>query len=336
MLFRSITAADIPTICVYGYYTGDGNSNTWENAGSTATPSFFNGITITNSGAGTGSASWSYTNPVYWPALDAANVTFFAYSPTATDANGITITGTTGVPVLRYSMPTTTTNQPDLLVAVPQTDLNNASPSPVTFTMKHVLTCIGFQGIADNKQVESITISGISLAGDLSLDGSSISWSNLSSPDTTHVFLGINNDTLTSNMSTNLTAADGYLLLIPQTLQSGANITVKLTGEDARVFDLADSIWTAGQYIEYLLTENSITVTPSTISLSALGVDIDTLSITCIPVDAPWTLTSPVSWLKFSQNASGTDTTSTISGTGNGKIYIVVDRSEERRVGKEW
>ena len=320
-----ITAADIPTICVYGYYTGDGSSNTGENAGRTATPSFFNGITITNSGAGTGSASWSYTNPVYWPALDAANVTFFAYSPTATDANGITITGTTGVPVLRYSTPTTTTDQPDLLVAVPQTDLNNASPSPVTFTMKHALTCIGFQGIADNKQVESITLSGISLAGNLSLDGSSISWSNLSSPDTTHVFLGINNDTLTSNMSTNLTAADGYLMLIPQTLQSNANITVKLQGEDARVFDLADSIWTAGQYIEYQLTENSITVSPSTLSLSALGIDLDTLSITCIPVDASWTLTSPVSWLKFSQNASGTDTTSSISGTGDGKIYIVVD-----------
>ena len=46
-----ITAADIPTICVYGYYTGNGSSNTWENAGSIATPSFFNGITITNSGA---------------------------------------------------------------------------------------------------------------------------------------------------------------------------------------------------------------------------------------------------------------------------------------------
>ena len=211
------------------------------------------------------------------------------------------------------------------MIAVPQLNLNNTSASPVTFAMKHALKCIGFQGIGNDIVLESISLSGISLEGDLSVDGSSIDWSNLSTPDTTTINVGLNNDTLTSTLSTALTASDGYLMLIPQTLKDDAKITVKIQGEDERVFNMSDSIWTAGQYIEYHLVENSIKVSPSELTVSALGKDSIALTITCIPTNSSWKLTSPESWLKFSLNEDGSDASESVSGTGETVIYAIVD-----------
>lgn len=320
-----MTSNDIENICVYGYYTGDGSNNTWDNTGSTTSPTLFDGVIVTNSGVGTGTSSWSYATTIYWPFSNEANVSFFAYSPVENSLNGVTILSTTGVPSLHYSTPTKTVDQPDLMVAVPRLDLNRTSASPVTFTMKHALTCIGFQGLAHNKVIKSISVSGISLEGDLSMDGSTINWSNLSSPDTTTILVGLDKDTLTTTMSTELTAADGYLLLIPQTLKSDAKITVNIQDEDEVVFNLTDSVWTAGQFITYRLIDDYIEVSPNDITVSALGIDTDTLSVTCFPSNASWTLNSPVSWLKLSLNKDGSDASESISGTGDNKIYIIID-----------
>ena len=324
-----MSSDDLSDICVYGYYTGDGGSNEWANVGSTAIPSLFNGVTVTNSNVGTSTPSWSYQNIKFWPKSNDANVSFFAYSPTATTLNGIEITNTAGVPSLHYSTPTTTVDQPDLMVAIPRLDLNRTSASPVVLTMEHALTCIGFQAVGNGKVIESITLSGISLEGDLSMDGSEIKWSNISEPVSTTIEVGLDDGTLSSSMSTNLTASNGYLMLIPQTLKSDAKMTVKFQGDETKTFSFTDSVWSAGQFIDYQLIvvrpEGSLTVSPSDITLSALGVDTDSVTVSCTPYYATWTLTSPVPWVKFSLNKNGSNPESTVSGVGNSKVYIVVE-----------
>lgn len=324
-----LVSDNISNICVYGYYTGDGSDSTWNDRSATATPSYFDGIKLTNNGVGTSSPFWAYEGLVFWPKSSEANVSFFAYSPVKTDLNGITVTNTIGVPTLHYSVPTNTVDQPDLMIAVPKLDQNITTGSPVTLEMKHALTCISFQGTGNNRVIESVTLSGISLEGDLSMDGTSISWSNLSTPDTTTIKAVLNNDTINSSMSTDLTASDGYLMLIPQELGSGAKITVKIQNDSAMVFDLSDYIWEAGQNITYELVvdrpEGALTISPSTLTVSPLGIDIDTLTMICTPSYATWKLTSPESWLTLSLNPDGSDASSSVSGIGNSKIYVVVD-----------
>lgn len=319
-----ITSNDISNICVYGYYTGDGSNNTWEYKKDTATPSFFNGITVTNSGKETGTSSWSYVKKAFWPGASDANISFFAYSPVEDANNGITVTNTTGVPTLHYSTPTTTSYQPDLVIAIPELNLNKTSPSPITFSMKHALTCIGFEGLGDNKIVESISLSGISLEGDLVMDGTTINWTGVSEPSSTSIEVGLQNDTLTTSTNSNLTASDGYIMLIPQILDN-VTLTVKIEGEDEIVVNLPKDTLEAGQLIKYKLIDNYITVSPSSLTISALGVDTDTLFVKCVPYNIPWTLTSPVSWLKFSSNVDGSGASETISGTKDTKIYIIID-----------
>ena len=324
-----LVSDNISNICVYGYYTGDGSDSTWNDRSATATPSYFDGIKLTNNGVGTSSPFWAYEGLVFWPKSSEANVSFFAYSPVKTDLNGITVTNTIGVPTLHYSVPTNTVDQPDLMIAVPKLDQNITTGSPVTLEMKHALTCISFQGTGNNRVIESVTLSGISLEGDLSMDGTSISWSNLSTPDTTTIKAVLNNDTINSSMSTDLTASDGYLMLIPQELGSGAKITVKIQNDSAMVFDLSDYIWEAGQNITYELVvdrpEGALTISPSTLTVSPLGIDIDTLTMICTPSYATWKLTSPESWLTLSLNPDGSDASSSVSGIGHSKIYVVVD-----------
>lgn len=318
---------DIANICVYGYYTGNGTDYTWDEVGSTAEPSLFDGLVVTNNGVGTGTSSWSYSKLTYWPAYDDANVTFFSYSPTATDENGISVLSTTGVPVLHYSTPTTTANQPDLMVAAPKYNLNISSGTTVTFVMQHALSCIGFEGMGEDKVVTSISLSGISLEGDLSMDGSTVSWSNLSAPDTTSIQVGLDNDTLSMTMSTELTASNGYLMLIPQKLGSDAKVTLKIEGEDDLVFNLPDTVLTAGDRHIYQLIvdrpEAVLTFNPSELTVNALK-SIDTISITSTPDYGTWTLTSPESWLTFSLNGDGSDASATVSGIGNAKVYAII------------
>ena len=91
------------------------------------------------------------------------------------------------------------------------------------------------------------------------------------------------------------------------------------------LFRSSDSIWSAGQYICYNLYESSFTVSPSSLQVSALGEDTLSLSITCFPANTDWKLTSPVSWLKLSLNKDGSDSSSSVSGTGDDKVYVIID-----------
>lgn len=129
--------AEIPDMGVFAYYTGNGTANNWIAQGASATPNFMNNVQIDHAGG-----VWSYDDIKHWPQAADANVSFFAYSPYATAANGITMNASTGIPSITYTVPSNCSDQPDLMVSALLKDRNrvNNGSSPVNFQLGHALT----------------------------------------------------------------------------------------------------------------------------------------------------------------------------------------------------
>ncbi|MCD7943084.1 MAG: fimbrillin family protein [Bacteroides intestinalis] len=265
------SANDMPNMGVFAYYTGNGIANNWGAKGTTATPNFMNNIQITNNGG-----LWSYDTPVYWPQAADANVSFFAYSPYATATNGITMNVTTGIPSVDYTVPTNCSDQPDLMVSALLQDRNvtNNGSSSVNFQMRHALTCIGFKASGNGEQIEKITVKGVKRSGRLSIatDGTP-SWDLTGA--TNEIFEAIVDDGVYLQPTAELVnTGGGYLMMVPQTLASGATLTVELNTGRSFDFDLEGLSWGAGQFINYTLSitpEAALLLTPEKIVLPPMG-----------------------------------------------------------------
>lgn len=240
-------SSDIPNIGVFAYYTGNGSSNNWSNNGSTATPNFLNNVKISNI-----SNVWSADNKIYWQQSSNANATFFAYSPFANlSSNGIEITNTTGVPTLKYTVPSICANQPDLMIAVPQFDKNMSNTSgTVGLPMKHALACVGFNIKGNGETISKIAIKGVSMSATLSLDGTSIVWSSHSNATNTEYSAGIKNNLTAGSTTSNAINEDGYMMMIPQSLNSSSKLVVTVADQEKEI-SLSGFNWEAGKKYTY-------------------------------------------------------------------------------------
>jgi hypothetical protein len=217
---------------------------------------------------------WEYPagQDVYWGATSLAErFTFFAYAPFGSGAydassnpsgNGLTVNGSTsstGIPTLTYTVPTKVENQPDLMVAVPNKNMRPTG-KPVSLEMNHALTCVAFQIAGDGDKVTGIAITGVSVKGNLAVDGETVTWSGLEAATTTDFSASLNYDagqtyyTTSETMSTNLIAGNGYLMMIPQTLTSDAKVVVTMSDGSTKELALGTATWTAGQRITYNIT----------------------------------------------------------------------------------
>ncbi len=242
------SAADIPNMGVFAYYTGNGPSNNWAAQDTTTTPNFMNHVLVTNN-----AGAWSYANPVYWPGAADANVSFFSYSPYANAANGITVNATSGIPSISYTVPTNCSDQPDLMVSALRADLNKSQgSSPVNFQMRHVLTSIGFKAVGQGK-ITKIEVQGAKTSGTLTtLADGTFSW-NTSAASAGNFEATVNGADLGST-SQLVNTGDGYLMMIPQTLPAGAKLIVSIDDGREVEFDLGGRVWAAGQRINYSLS----------------------------------------------------------------------------------
>lgn len=266
-----LSSGDIPDMGVFAYYTGDGAANNWAAQGASATPGYMNNIQITNNGG-----VWSYDDPVYWPHAADANVSFFAYSPYATADNGIIMNVTTSIPSITYTVPENCSNQPDLMVSSLLQDRNktNNGSSAVNFQMRHVLTCIGFKASGNGEKIEKITVNGIKTSGKLTIaaDGTP-SW-DLSGAVAGNFDATVDDGVYLGAMAELVNTGGGYLMMVPQTLEQGASLTVKLNTGRSFDFDLDGLTWGTGQFINYTLSitpEAALLLTPEKIVLPPMG-----------------------------------------------------------------
>ena len=260
------TSNNLEQIVVYGYYTGNGTDNNWNENQSDAEVNFFDAQIITNSGYKTVTDKWEYSPVKYWPSYSDVNITFFAYAPEASDANGISINDTKGGLSLNYTAPVNCSDQPDLMMSLPAIDLN-ADSGTVTLPMKHMLTSIGFSAIGTLDQIESITVKNIVVSGTVSYDssGDSLKW-DLGDITTTS-YNALLNDTILYTEDIPVITSNGYLLLPPQTLSSGAEIIVTTKSDSVRTYDVSGLTWKAGQQIMY---ELNLSISPADISVDAI------------------------------------------------------------------
>lgn len=258
-----ITTASLSNFGVYAYYTQQ------EDFSPTSTPNFMYNQRVTKA-----EESWIYAPVRYWPNKPNEKISFFCYAPYATgvynpttnpDGNGIVPSplSTSGTPTFHYTLPEKVENQPDLIVAIPQKN-KTKSANPIPLGFQHTLVKIGFKIQGNGEQVTAISLSNMYVSGSLSLDigadGTDINWTPTGEVSSTAYSAGLTFDlgqdyvTATSTL-TNVTAPNGYLLLIPQTLQADTKLTVSFKDETSKEILLSEitPTWSVGGNYSYSL-----------------------------------------------------------------------------------
>lgn len=184
-----------------------------------------------------GTPHWISTPAVLWP--EGEMLSFFAYASDIPFADaGISFLPTEGEPAtsLVYEVPKDVTKQPDLLVSAKP---NESQADNIELKMKHALACVSFCGISPdpNIYVKKITLRNVSGKGTLALNSSSIVWQVDPSNNNVTAFEPgiINDEELIKDPITNsnyLMTADGYLMMIPQTLKDAVIDVYYWNGRD--------------------------------------------------------------------------------------------------------
>ncbi|MGL5682919.1 MAG: hypothetical protein ACRDDZ_07675 [Marinifilaceae bacterium] len=302
----------------------------------------------------TSTNAWEYVGiPEPWePGSTNHKYTFFSYAPYASgdystanpNGNGLTITTTStqsGYPILRYTVPTTTSNQPDLMIAIPQFN-RNPTGNAINLSMQHALTCVGFQVKGDGQRITGIKVRGVSMSGSVKLNGSAITWTT-DTPTTSDLSALIKFDpgqtyfTAQSTLSDTLMQDNGYLMMLPQVLGTGAQLVIAVQGEPDRIINLNNYSWTPGAKVTYNITLTPyITLSPSltTIGYAPITGVTNNLEVKCNPNvgNKQWTLTSSQSWLSLSLNADGSGASNSVTGQGDRTVYTVATQNESNIV----
>lgn len=284
------------------------------------------------------SGQWVYADnkPENWNStLSTDKYTFFSYAPIATGVynatsnptgNGIVVNGsasTAGIPTLTYTVPSNCANQPDLMVSIMLKNVKRTL-SPISLSMQHALTSVGFKLIGAGQQVSKITVKGVKSTGTLSMQGDAILWTNVSG--SSDVDAKLNTGITLGPTGQQMNSVDGYLMMIPQTLTTNAKVVVTLQNGSTREASLNTQTWTAGKHVDYVMTitpTGLISITPATIAIPASGEQwgAEMINITCEDVLQTWTFSCPDSWLQLSLNANGNAAAQSVAGQGTAIIY---------------
>ena len=225
---------DMQDFGVYAYYTADAFIP------GTGTPNF-----MCNTHVKKTSGTWTYEPLMFWP--NNGKLSFFAYSPYASQGDSYTSLSSTpstaGYPQLTYTVPDDVTKQRDLLVSVPLIDQTKAdvpAGGKLTLAFKHTLACVVFQAKMTAARelpvkVTSITFGQLKNKADFAYGDTpgTFSWTVTADATDKSYTLAIDNNLLeNTDISTtasdylSISPADSHLLLLPQGIDAGDEITV--------------------------------------------------------------------------------------------------------------
>lgn len=164
-----ITTGSLTNMGIFGYHTG---TQTFTEA---AAPNF-----MWNQIAAKNGDSWSYSPLKYWPS-GKNYLSFFAYSPIASDQNGIapSANDASGRPTFFIKVPREARFQPDLVLSRPKLNLTSAdASSAIGFEFMHAMSKVRFS--SDGLNIISISIKGAANQGTTVMTGdnnsNSIAW----------------------------------------------------------------------------------------------------------------------------------------------------------------
>ena len=208
-------------------------------------------------------------NSHYWPG-STKKVSFFAYAPYK--CSGATISNTSGTPTISYTVPSEAADQNDLLIASTKNIVGNGQSS-VSLQFSHALCGVKFAVGTMNgvNKIDKIVISGVNNSGTIAIDGTS--WTGVSGSATYTLTLNKNVSGI-SNIDITTTADNNILFLMPQTVPSGAKLTVTVDGVDYSM-SIASNNYPKGGMVTYKLSTTKINgtyefnITPTTSTLVA-------------------------------------------------------------------
>lgn len=194
--------------------------------------------------------SFEYSPKTVWP--NSGVLSFYGYLPYSSTENGIEISIQDGIAELTYNVPTDVTKQPDIMIANPQ--LNNDGSNPtVCLSFNHALAAVGFSAGGGTQNITKIAFKNIFNHGKTDITKGDLSWYDLKSSSTEYL-AGIKDGCFTTSSQSETAINDnGYLMMIPQTLPSGATIVTEVDGIE-RSIDISGDKWEAGQIITYNYT----------------------------------------------------------------------------------
>lgn len=267
------TSATVKQLGVFAYYTGQAAFAD----GSEFTPNFmYNQLATKTDGA------WGYSPLKYWPNTASEKISFFAYYPydDGTEGNLITVKSDNdqkGYPQLEYTLPTSITDQVDVLTAS-SPDLTYTIEG-VKFTMNHALTRIRFSAkrVEDlNKHLTSlivtkITLMGVYADGIATLTPDSVKWTIPVQAQAKEFVLtpdaGLETVELNDAAFLNLTSEGYDMMLIPQLIEDMVlAVEMEVTTETNQYSKTASFAlrelprWRWGKTINYQFTLNWNTI----------------------------------------------------------------------------
>ena len=319
----------------------------WKKDG-TSTGQFYMNTDVTDKG----NNLWSSDRTYIWPGK-AHTLTFYAWAPA--DA-GITSPSSPESTTLEYTVPTTVTDQKDVVVATTEEIAGNANTTqPLAF--RHICTAVKFK-VGDQMQagtIKKITISGVHNSG--AYDMASDSWQLGSNTTAFSIEQDIE---MTGNESGSMiTDGENTFMMLPQELPAGAKVEIIFHDSQAgtdRTFSasIGGMTWPQGKTVTYTLSitpEYKFEITEENPVIDAHYVIFQTtLKVSGVAPNQSWTITAPTLgganvtiqrqsdmnswarqgyWTDRNENQDGDDTGSarggqTISGTGEAEIPIAI------------
>ena len=319
----------------------------WKKDG-TSTGQFYMNTDVTDKG----NNLWSSDRTYIWPGK-AHTLTFYAWAPA--DA-GITSPSSPESTTLEYTVPTTVTDQKDVVVATTEEIAGNANTTqPLAF--RHICTAVKFK-VGDQMQagtIKKITISGVHNSG--AYDMASDSW-QLGS-NTTGFSIEQDIEMTGNESGSMITDGENTFMMLPQELPAGAKVEIIFHDSQAgtdRTFSasIGGMTWPQGKTVTYTLSitpEYKFEITEENPVIDAHYVIFQTtLKVSGVAPNQSWTITAPTLdganvtiqrqsdmnswarqgyWTDRNENQDGDDTGSarggqTISGTGEAEIPIAI------------
>ena len=196
---------------------------------------------------------WSTSQVRYWPGEN-RTLQFFAWAPV--DAAFTATPGSPESTTLEYTVPTTVTDQKDVVVATTEEIAGNANTTqPLVF--RHICTAVKFK-VGDQMQagtIKKITISGVHNSG--AYDMASDSWQLGSNTTAFSIEQDIE---MTGNESGSMiTDGENTFMMLPQELPAGAKVEIIFHDSQAgtdRTFSasIGGMTWPQGKTVTYTLS----------------------------------------------------------------------------------
>lgn len=290
---------------------------------------------------------WSTSQVRYWPGEN-RTLQFFAWAPA--DA-GITSPSSPESTTLEYTVPTTVTDQKDVVVATTEEIAGNANTTqPLAF--RHICTAVKFK-VGDQMQagtIKKITISGVHNSG--AYDMASDSW-QLGS-NTTGFSIEQDIEMTGNESGSMITDGENTFMMLPQELPAGAKVEIIFHDSQAgtdRTFSasIGGMTWPQGKTVTYTLSitpEYEFKLSDERTLDAHYEIYTTSLVVSGVAAGQSWTITAPNDvtvqaqsdmnrwarqgyWTDRNINEQGDDSgsargTSSYSNSGSGEFPIAI------------